>query len=75
MFEALIERARMRAHSAAEQAARAVAEAAQEALGPGVRAQADGTDVVISGRGVARRFRLDAPLRWAMLALASGRGR
>lgn len=48
---------------AAARAAERLAEAAAEAL-PGITAQAEGSRVVVSGRGLARRMLSEPALRW-----------
>jgi hypothetical protein len=64
MFEWLIERARRAGEAAALRQARMLAERVREEAPPGVRAEAAEGGVVLSGRGVLRRFSSDPALRW-----------
>lgn len=64
MFERLRERARSAAERRAEAEARALAERLGSALPPGIDARVEAEGVVLSGRGVARRFALEPELRW-----------
>ncbi|TMJ18690.1 MAG: hypothetical protein E6G92_02280 [Alphaproteobacteria bacterium] len=62
-FDRLAERARRRAEARAAARREALAADLAGALPPGVKAEADDDGVVISGRGLGRRFALDAALR------------
>jgi hypothetical protein len=62
IFEGLA--ARMRHRAQARAAARRAALAAELAALPGVRAEAIEDGVRLTGRGLRRRFALDAALRW-----------
>lgn len=71
MFERLIQAAAALAGQAARRRRRALAETLREEAPAGVRVSEEDGGVALSGRGLGRRFALEAGLRW----LASGRGR
>lgn len=71
MFERLTAAAAGLAGEAARRRRRALTEALREEAPAGVRVSEEDEGVALSGRGLGRRFALDAGLRW----LVPGRGR
>ena len=63
MFERLAERVRRLADARAAERRRALAEALESALQRGIRVETSDEAVRLSGRGLPRRFALDARLR------------
>jgi hypothetical protein len=64
MFAALAARAARRAEARVKARREALAETLADALPPGVSAQAAEDGVRLAGRGLRRRYALDAALRW-----------
>jgi hypothetical protein len=64
MFERLLERGRRAAERRTEAEARVLAERLASELPPGIEARVAEEGVLLSGRGVARRFALEPELRW-----------
>ena len=69
MFEKLLVRAERMARRRASERAHELADRLAVELPRGIRAERDGDGVVIGGRGIARRFALDAKLRWMIMGL------
>lgn len=69
MFEALTARAAARAARRARARATALADALRETLPRGIEVTSDDDGVRLAGRGLSRRFALDARLRWTILGL------
>ena len=69
MFEALIARAAARAERRARAKAAALADALREMLPRGIEVTSDDAGVRLAGRGLSRRFALDARLSWTILGL------
>ena len=63
MFERLAERARRLAEARAAERRRALKQEMEAALPPGIRVEVSEEGVRLSGRGLVRRFVLDARLR------------
>jgi hypothetical protein len=72
MFEGLSRRATRRALERADKRRRAMADEAGEAAPPGVRIDIEGEQVVLSGRGLMRRFLTEARLRWLIAESRDG---
>jgi ABC-type protease/lipase transport system fused ATPase/permease subunit len=64
MFDRLAARARRLAEARAAARRAALAAELAAALPPGVKAETGEEGVTLSGRGLRRRFALDAALRW-----------
>jgi hypothetical protein len=64
MFERLRDRARLRAAERTRARARRLAEAARSEVPPGVAIDEIEGGFCLSGRGLRRRFAIDAGLRW-----------
>ena len=64
MFEKLLERGRRRGEARARDVARRLAEAAAGEVPAGVRVEASGESVRLSGRNLARRMLNEPALRW-----------
>jgi DNA-binding transcriptional MocR family regulator len=69
MFEGLTARAAARAERRARARTTALADALRETLPRGIEVASDDAGVHLSGRGLSRRFALDARLRWTILGL------
>lgn len=69
MFETLSARAAARAERKARAKAAALAEVLRETLPRGIAVTSDDAGVHLVGRGLSRRFALDAGLRWTILGL------
>ena len=66
MLERLAERGRAACEERAQARADAVAQALAEAAPAGIRVERVAEGVALSGRGLRRRFALDAGIRWLM---------
>jgi hypothetical protein len=64
MFEGMMVRASRLAEQRARRRSTRLAERARDALPAGVKAEAQPEGVVLSGRGLRRRFLIDPALRW-----------
>ena len=69
MFEPLIKRAERLARRRASERAGALAERLSAELPREIAVERDSDGVRLSGRGIARRFALDAKLRWILTEL------
>ena len=69
MFEKLLERAERLARRRASKRAQQVADRLAAELPRGITAERQDGGVTVSGRGIARRFALDARLRWLIMGL------
>jgi hypothetical protein len=69
MFEALTARAAARAEQRARAKAAALRGALREALPRAIEVTSDDAGAHLEGRGLSRRFALDARLRWTILGL------
>ena len=75
MFERLLLRSNLRADERARARAEALAERLADAVPAGIAVRAAEGGVVLSGRGLRRRFALEAALRWLAVRQAQdGRG-
>ena len=69
MFETLLKRAERRALQRARRRSKEVAERLAAELPSGVHAEPGEEGVLLSGRGIGRRFALDPELRWMIMGL------
>ena len=69
MFEKAMERAARKARGRARARRDALARRLEAELPRGIRVEAAGDAVRLSGRALARRFALDARLRWLVAGL------
>ena len=66
MFERLLLRSKLRAEEREKAQAEALAERLAEAAPAGIEVRAAESGVVLSGRGLRRRFALEPGLRWLL---------
>ena len=69
MFDKAMERAGRKAEARARARRDALAQRLADELPRGIRVERAGDAVRLSGRGLARRFALDARLRWLVAGL------
>ncbi|HEV2746544.1 MAG TPA: hypothetical protein VGW34_04505 [Allosphingosinicella sp.] len=69
LFQRLLDLGRRAGERRAAELAADLAERAGAELPKGIKAAADREAILLSGRGIARRFALDPRLRWLILAL------